>query len=340
MAGRPLRGDDRGMTTATLTTEAKSAGSHSHHGPKPLDTSVAADVAARLYRYGNVHAALPSPAAVDDAAVRHFHERGFLAVENVFAPEEVEGYRRAISRVVADDRGATAGRPQIVWYEPGVDPDGLDGEAKELAVRKLFRFWDHEPALRAAGEHPALVGLCERLLGERVSMFQDMALLKPPGGGAEKPWHQDGAYFALKTPQKVIGTWTALDAATADNGCMHVIPGSHKLGPRPHYHVRDCQIPDDAVDVANDVICPLRPGGVLLFSGLLHHGTPPNLSGTRRRALQFHYMAESAVKAERWEDLAADWSDAAGLATCSGMRFKKPIRNVADRADAARTADL
>jgi phytanoyl-CoA hydroxylase len=36
---------------------------------------------------------------------------------------------------------------------------------------------------------------------------------------------------------------------------------------------------------------PLRPGGALFFSGLIHHGTPPNLSGDRRRALQYHYAA-------------------------------------------------
>ncbi len=72
---------------------------------------------------------------------------------------------------------------------------------------------------------------------------------------------------------------------------MHVIPGSHRGGPRPHYHDRDCQLPDEAVDVARDVMVPLKPGGVMLFSGLLHHATPPNRSPARRRALQFHYAS-------------------------------------------------
>ena len=92
-------------------------------------------------------------------------------------------------------------------------------------------------------------------------MIQDMALLKPAHVGREKPWHQDTAYFVMEPIDLVLGTWIALDAATPENGCMHVIPGSHRGGPRPHYHDRDCQLPDEAVEVDRDVMVPLRAGG-------------------------------------------------------------------------------
>jgi len=122
-------------------------------------------------------------------------------------------------------------------------------------------------------------------------MVQDMALLKPPFHGSEKPWHQDTAYFDWTPLGGIIGVWIALDAATVENGCMQVIPGTHLAGPTPHYHLRDCQIADERVQVDRAVVVPLQPGGVLFFSGLIHHGTPPNASGDRRRALQFHYAA-------------------------------------------------
>ena len=109
--------------------------------------------------------------------------------------------------------------------------------------------------------------------------------MKPPFHGAEKPWHQDTAYFDYTPLGGVIGVWIALDEATVENGCMQVIPGSHLDGPAKHYHVRDCQLEDGGVRVDRAVVVPLKPGGALFFSGLIHHGTPPNTSGDRRRAL-------------------------------------------------------
>ena len=145
-------------------------------------------------------------------------------------------------------------------------------------------------------EHAVLVAIVEKLIGSKAKMFQDMALLKPPRIGREKPWHQDMAYFPLSPPEWIVGTWTALDRATAENGCLHVIPGSHHAGPRPHYHDRDCQLRDEDVAVEKDVIIPLAPGGVLFFSGLIHHGTPPNNSAARRRSIQFHYASINCKK--------------------------------------------
>jgi phytanoyl-CoA hydroxylase len=76
---------------------------------------------------------------------------------------------------------------------------------------------------------------------------------------------------------------------------MRVIPGSHREGPVRHAFLRDLQICDGDVPIDRGVAVPLPPGGVLLFDGLLQHGTPTNLTTTRRRALQFHYTVEAAA---------------------------------------------
>jgi phytanoyl-CoA hydroxylase len=94
----------------------------------------------------------------------------------------------------------------------------------------------------------------------------------------------------------VLGVWIALDRATVENGCMQIAPGSHRAGPAPHYHVRDCQLVDQTGRAAGAEVVPLEPGGALLFSALLHHGTPPNRSPDRRRALQFHYAAARCTR--------------------------------------------
>ncbi|MNV91690.1 Phytanoyl-CoA dioxygenase (PhyH) [compost metagenome] len=104
------------------------------------------------------------------------------------------------------------------------------------------------------------------------------------------------AYGPLAYNKPVIGVWIALDDAELDNGCMHVIPGSHAEGATPHYAVRDWQICDTHIPVERDVAIPLKSGGLMFFHGLIKHGTPYNLSPKRRRALQFHYVGASAEK--------------------------------------------
>jgi phytanoyl-CoA hydroxylase len=122
-----------------------------------------------------------------------------------------------------------------------------------------------------------------------------MALIKPPLIGREKPWHQDFAYFNLPLGTPVVGVWIALDEALIENGCMHVIPDSHRDGPVVHFQRRDWQICDTDVNVRQVVAVPLQPGSCLLFDGLLHHGTPPSQSRLRRRAVQYHYKPASVA---------------------------------------------
>ncbi|HTL31149.1 MAG TPA: phytanoyl-CoA dioxygenase family protein [Tepidisphaeraceae bacterium] len=276
-------------------------------------------IAAKLYRSDRVHTPLASLEAIDEKAIEFFRAQGFLAVENVFTRDEVEAAKAGLSHLIA------GGNPQFknCQFENGVDVSGLSGEALENYVRKIMSFCDFDPRLHAIAHHPKMLQIVRRILGSDVKMIQDMALLKPARVGREKPWHQDTAYFLYEPLDGILGTWTALDSATIENGCMHVIPASHLQGPRPHYHDRDCQLADEEVDVDRDVVVPLAPGGVLFFSGLLHHGTPPNRSAARRRALQFHYMSANCRKMESAEHQRY-FKEPAGYAGCTGFQTNIP----------------
>jgi phytanoyl-CoA hydroxylase len=144
--------------------------------------------------------------------------------------------------------------------------------------------------------HPKLAAVLRDLLGDEPVIFQDMALLKPPRLGREKPWHQDLSYFNYDPNSKVVGVWIALDEATVENGCMQLLPGRHREGPITHFKRRDWQICDTDILGKTSVAAPLQPGGLLLFDGLLPHGTPRNGSGRHRRALQFHYTGAKCEK--------------------------------------------
>ncbi|HTU25310.1 MAG TPA: phytanoyl-CoA dioxygenase family protein, partial [Pirellulales bacterium] len=99
---------------------------------------------------------------------------------------------------------------------------------------------------------------------------------------------------------------------------------------RPHYHDRDCQLPDETVEVERDVMVPLAPGGVLLFSGLLHHATPPNRSPARRRALQFHYASVDCRRIDAARH-AEYFFDGRGYAACAVAHTGLPYRPITQR---------
>lgn len=213
------------------------------------------------------------------------------ACPETLSADDVEQAKAALSDLI--HQRTPWDKRLYVQQEPYYKQGGTDERVTdpELQIRKVFYFVQLEPRLEKLASHPRLMHLLDQLIEPGHRLIQDMALIKPPFHGSEKPWHQDTAYFDWTPLGGVIGVWIALDPATVENGCMQVIPGTHLEGPAPHFHIRDCQLGDDRVQVDRAVVIPLKPGGVLFFSGLLHHGTPPNTSGDRRRALQFHYAA-------------------------------------------------
>ena len=254
-----------------------------------------------LYCFDKVAPTVSVADALTEKSVDAYRRDGFLAVDGVLSPEEVTTAKGAVEDFLFL---RTPGAESVLQPEPALKDawPSLSPEERAGATRKLFRFVEFEPRLKTlAVAQENIQRILARLLGETPILIQDMALLKPPHVGTEKPWHQDLAYFSWGPPEKVIGVWIALDPATAENGCMHVLPGTHLEGSKPHFHVRDCQLADESVEVERDTLAPLAPGGALLFHPLLHHGTPPNSSPNRRWALQFHYRAASAVPVSREE---------------------------------------
>lgn len=250
----------------------------------------AEEISKLLYRYDQTVSGIPTIDDIASSDFERYKEQGYMAIARAFTDEEVQRSLEALMNLIhVDAKGAKLQftKPQEELTTP---------EERELAIRKVADYVAVDEALASIAEHPKLLQIAETILGEKPKLVQDMALLKPPHGGGEKPWHQDMAYGPLAYNKPVVGFWIALDEASLDNGCMHVIPRSHMDGAVPHYAVRDWQICDTSVRVANDVAVPLQSGGMLVFHGMLHHGTPPNMSTKRRRALQLHYTATSARK--------------------------------------------
>lgn len=267
------------------------------------DYGTTADYPSDLYRFNGVTGGVDGFASVNADHLASFHEQGYLVVHNAFSLAEVQGALDGLLYLISGQHPTFKG----VMYEKkaqGIPVEEMAAEERQDYVRKFMWFVEYDARLKAMAQHPQLLDLVARLIGASPMLYQDMALIKPPRIGREKPWHQDHAYFDLPLTATVVGVWIALDEATTENGCMVVYPGSHRQGPVVHFNRRDWQICDTFDRPNGAVAVPLKPGGALFFHSLIHHGTPANTSTQRRRAVQFHYAPASVQKTSKEERLA------------------------------------
>ena len=134
-----------------------------------------------------------------------------------------------------------------------------------------------------------------QLIGEDIIVWGSAFFCKKGSGGKKTPWHQDAAYWPI-VPMAASTVWIAFDHSTPDNGCLRVIPGSHKerclFSHRPSS--RDdivlTQELSGELPSAEPVDIILEPGMVSFHDPFALHGAEPNNSGARRGGLTFRYM--------------------------------------------------
>lgn len=225
--------------------------------------------------------------AVDESTLSQYRKNGFLVVDEVLLPSELETLR---SRMTEVSTGRVPSFPAAnIEFEPG-----------SSVARKINQCAQHDEVFMAHASHPRILDIVETLIGSDIKLFGSQCFMKPPGG-VEKPYHQDSAYFTIEPPE-IVTCWTALDDATIDNGCLWVIPGSHlgklldhdqpwQVGDRIDMQVRDEQI-DFRLEVPNE----LAAGSCSFHHSMLLHRSGPNQTDRPRRGLAVHYMSSRS----RW----------------------------------------
>jgi phytanoyl-CoA hydroxylase len=185
--------------------------------------------------------------------------------------------------------------------EGAVPIDERDDDAAELA-RYLCIHFPHKisAVMRQLACHPAVVDVLLDVIGPNVKLMQSMLFIKAPGKPGQA-WHQDESHIPTRD-RSLTAVWLALDDATLDNGCLWVIPGSHRRGVL--YPTRDR--PDARFDGTPEahgfphedgeaVPVELPAGAALIFEGYLLHQSLPNRSARLRRALVNHYMSAESL---------------------------------------------
>lgn len=145
-----------------------------------------------------------------------------------------------------------------------------------------------------------LLDIAELFLGSNLACFTAHYICKPPFTSQAVLWHQDGAYWKLE-PMKAATLWLAVDESTPENGCLKMIPGSHRM-PLHKIKVRH-DVPNmlssivdyDEFDLADAVDVVLQPGDVSVHHPHIIHGSEANTSAKRRCGLDLGYMSTDTI---------------------------------------------
>ncbi len=176
--------------------------------------------------------------------------------------------------------------------------DRLYEQPKE-ATRHHLNLYTSSNHFAKLARHPLIVEKLQQCIGLNIQLQHSKLAVKPqtPDTGAFG-MHQDFAYYP-HTNLDVCAVFIALDACTPENGCLYVVPGSHKWGLLNHHHegvFAGCCMEKNTWNKHDEVALEMQSGDVSIHHGLCMHGSPVNRSGSPRRALVYSYRAADAYQ--------------------------------------------
>ncbi|GAA2756446.1 phytanoyl-CoA dioxygenase family protein [Actinopolymorpha rutila] len=218
--------------------------------------------------------------------VARYHEEGYIAVDDVLTDEEVAELQRVTDNFVEQSRQVTE-HTDVFDLEPGHTPE-------QPRLRRLKSPDKQHVAYDRVLRNDRILDLVSQLIGPGIRYKTTKLNLKSPEYGSPVEWHQDWAFYP-HTNDDLLAVGVAIDDMMLENGCLMVVPGSHK-GPVLDHH-RDgyfagAVAPDGLSGRA--VPIELRAGGISLHHARLLHGSAPNTSSRPRRLLLFEYAAADA----------------------------------------------
>lgn len=212
---------------------------------------------------------------IDEANVQNYHKDGYIIFDKpVFAPEKFQ-------RLVSIFEELEANKAE------GKRSDELD--APHFSDPRLFEFLMSDEIL----------DLVEPLIGPNIGLWASHFIAKEPLIGRATPWHEDSSYWQgrLDRMDQIVTVWLAIDRSDRENGCMRVIPGTHRNGFSDYEEVDKAnntfgsEIKADQIDESKAVYFELDPGFASLHDGRIIHGATANTSPRRRAGYTMRYFS-------------------------------------------------
>jgi len=228
---------------------------------------------------------------------RQFYEdNGYLLIKGLVPLPDLEKYK---SRFVDYATGKLKIPIGMNVMRDITQKDKKEGKG-ELMITKIQSFHTDE-VLWEYCAHPEIIKYVECFTGPNLKAIHTMLVHKPPsiGPSGRHPFHQDLHYFPFRPADRIVAAWTAMERIWRDNGCLSVIPGSHKIGELKRHHY-----PEFVVNKAYHAIegiseqemdkrvhVPMEAGDTIFFHPLLWHGSGWNRTNGYRKAISCHYAS-------------------------------------------------
>lgn len=239
---------------------------------------------------------------ISDKQWQEYEELGYLKIGRIDA-DELRKMQDRIDELMLGKAGVDYDRFLMQrdsdsgrYEDVGEQSRGFKGAT--LDYRKIQDL-EYDPIFLEYLQAPVFEDLCRRVYGQEalVGIFRAMFMNKPANKGTFLPWHQDRWTMLDRDP--LVTVWTALDPATKENGCVQVIPRSHRHGLiNPSHHSGFLSEAQTAAICTDDriVYIELEPGEVVILHNYLLHGSDINRSSQSRRAFSVCYMDAATLR--------------------------------------------
>jgi ectoine hydroxylase-related dioxygenase (phytanoyl-CoA dioxygenase family) len=230
---------------------------------------------------------------LNDEQIASYHRDGYLAIPALLDRGRVEGLRRVTEGFVERSR-QHADSDDVFDLDPHHTADAP-------VLRRIKNPADHDPLYRWVALESPIPDVVAELIGPAIRFNHSKLNLKGSRIGAPVEFHQDAAFYPHSNDD-VLAVGLLLDDATADNGALAVLPGSHRGPIHTHFDDRDrfvgCMRREDIarLDVAPARLLALPAGSITIHHYRLVHWSAPNTSPGERRLLINAYSAADAVQ--------------------------------------------
>ena len=229
---------------------------------------------------------------ITDQQIQQFHEKGYFVTGPMFGPDQLDRFAREAERLEQDF----------------IRQISEKGDAKDIENAKYRPFIGQAHSksdfLAEWVKAPVYLEACARLIGPDADLYYNQIVTKPPEKGRYFGWHQDSGYV-LTEPLDYITCWTAISRTFIENGCIWIIPGSHKWGLQEHVYSEEFREYQVKVDETDAIPVEMQPGQVAIFSSLLLHKSGANVSKEIRRG----YVPQYHVPAVYWPHIKGPGGD-------------------------------
>jgi len=270
----------------------------------------------------------PLDGRLTDEMVNAFHEAGVLILGDFVSVDACRELQRRANELVAgfdpanvhsvfsttkqtqlDDSYFIDSGDKIRFFleDDAFNEAGELRQTKEHCLNKMgHAMHDLDPVFDAFSRTPELAEVARRIGFADAAILQSMYIFKPPHIGGEVVCHQDSTYI-YTDPESCVGFWFALEDATLENGCMHFIPGGHKLPlKKRNYRQADGNLVTETLDDTpwpedHKVAAEAPAGTLVIFDGRMPHLSSANRSSKSRHAYTLHVIDRRCrYPAENW----------------------------------------